>query len=110
MDFISNDNATLDLRPGLVLGVPERASALDTQVRTDVTALLRVRRDGMTLLELGDNDDKVRVALGVIEDGTSLVTLLDSEQNFRIGLGVSRDGRPRLPEPHPAGKGPVLRH
>jgi len=44
MDFLANDNAALDLRPGLVLGEVERALSNDTTVRTDVACLLRVGR------------------------------------------------------------------
>jgi len=60
MDFISNDNAALELRPGLVLGIPERAVATDTRVRTDVASMLRIRRSPEPL-SAGDGLEVQRV-------------------------------------------------
>jgi len=45
-----------------------------------------VRADGMTLLEMNDQNGRARTMVGV----------LDEQQRFRAGLGTRRDGRPRL--------------
>jgi hypothetical protein len=64
MDFIANDNTTLDLRPGLVLGAPERSIAPDVRVRTDVACMLRVRRSAEELRD----DDLLEVQRALIAD------------------------------------------
>ena len=71
MDFIANDNAALELRPGLVLGEVGRVVPNDTTVRTDVACLLRVRRSAVPF---GEDSE------------------LEVQRNFMVALPGSSEG------------------
>ena len=59
-------------------------------------ASFRVRTDGMTLLEMNDQNGRAPTMIGVLDEGLAWVGLLDEQQHFRAGLGTRRDGRRRL--------------
>ena len=58
----------------------------------------------MTLLEMNDQNCRVRTMVGVLDEGLAWVGLLDEQQRFHAGLGTRRDGRPRLDLYDPEGE------
>ena len=63
----------------------------------EVRGALSVRAaDGMTLLEMRDQDGHTRTIVGVLEEGIAWLGVLDEEQRFRAGLGAPTGGNPRL--------------
>ncbi|MYA23294.1 MAG: hypothetical protein F4Z30_11125 [Gemmatimonadetes bacterium] len=63
----------------------------------EIRATLSVRAaDGMTLLEMRDQDGHTRTIVGVLEEGIAWLGVLDEEQRFRAGLGAPTGGNPRL--------------
>ena len=65
-------------------------------------ASFRVRADGMTLLEMNDQNGRAPTMVGVLDEGLAWVGLRDEQQRFRAGLAVP--GRPRSSQIRP---GPV---